>query len=311
MRRPLVAMWTAAQLPDMTGRTVIVTGGARGLGQVTARELARVGARVVLAVRDPSRAAPVAAAMDGRVEVRQLDVADLGSVRRFAAGWSGDIDVLVNNAGIMNSPLALTADGFESQAATNYLGPFTLTTLLLPHVTDRVVSVSSQLHRQGEVHLQDLPGSERPYKAGNAYNDSKLRVVLFSTELQRRLTGAGSPVRSIVAHPGIASTELATASTAGKITHALRFLFNDVERGALSILFAATQDVPGNAYVGPDGLAGMRGHPAVGRAAAAGLDRETARQLWDATEQLVAAHPSGPGPDAGTDADAPGSRPRT
>lgn len=282
-----MARWTAEQLPDMTGRTVIVTGGARGLGQVTARELARVGARVVLAVRDPDKAALVVAAMSGRVEVRQLDVADLGSVRHFAQNWSGDIQVLVNNAGIMNVPLARTADGFESQAATNYLGPFALTNLLLPHITDRVVTVSSQLHRQGKVHLQDVAGERRAYKAGNAYNDSKLAVVLFSTELQRRLTEAGSPVRSLVAHPGIASTELATHSTAGRVTHALRLLFNDVERGALPILFAATQDLPGNAYVGPDGLAGIRGYPAVGRAAPAGLDPTTARQLWDATAQLT------------------------
>jgi len=282
-----VAHWTAAELPDLTGRTVIVTGGARGLGQVAARELARVGARVVLAVRDPARAAPVAAAMGGRVEVRRLDVADLTSVRRFADDWSGDVDVLINNAGIMNVPFAQTADGFESQVATNHLGPFALTNLLLPHITDRVVSVTSQLHRQGKVHLQDLAGDQRPYKPEKAYNDSKLAVVLFSTELQRRLDEAGSPVRSLVAHPGIASTELATHSAAGKVTRALRFLFNDVERGALPILFAATQDLPGNAYVGPDGLAGVRGYPAVGKAAAAGLDAQTARELWTATAQLT------------------------
>lgn len=242
-----MAQWTAAEIPHMTGRTVIVTGGARGLGQVTARELARVGARVVLAVRDPGKAAPVAAAMGGRVEARQLDVADLSSVRRFAAGWSGDIDVLINSAGNMNVPLARTAEGFESQAATNYLGPFALTNLLLPDITDRIVTVSSQLHRQGKVHLEDVAGGQRPYQAGNAYNDSKLAVVPFSTELQRRLTEAGSPVRSLVAHPGIASTELAAHSAAGKVTHALRWLFNDVDRGALPILFAATQDLPGNA----------------------------------------------------------------
>ena len=271
----------------MTGRTVIVTGGSRGLGQVTARELARVGARVVLAVRNPEKAAPVAAAMSGQVEVRHLDVADLASIHRFVEGWSGDVDVLVNNAGIMNVPLARTVDGFESQMATNYFGPFALTNLLLPHITDRVVTVSSQLHRQGKVHLDDLAGTNRPYKAGQAYNDSKLAVVLFSTELQRRLSESGSRVRSVIAHPGIASTELATHSASGKLLHALRFLFNDVERGALPILFAATQDVPGNAYIGPDGLAGMRGYPAVGTPAAAGLNSDTARRLWNTTAELT------------------------
>lgn len=227
--------------------------------------------------------------MPGRVEPRRLDVADLGSVRRFARDWSGDIDVLVNNAGIMDVPLSRTVDGFESQLATNYLGPFTLTNLLLPYITDRVVSVSSQLHRRGKVHLDDLPGEQRPYKSLGAYNDSKLAVVLFSTELQRRLSGLASPVRSFVAHPGIASTELATHTRAGRAIHALRFLFNDVERGALPILFAATQDLPGNAYVGPNGWAGMRGYPTVSKAAAVGLDPETAQQLWKATAQLTGA----------------------
>lgn len=214
-------------------------------------------------------------------------MSDLGSVRRFARDWSGDLDVLVNNAGIMNVPLRRTADGFESQLATNYVGPFALTNLLLPHITDRVVSVSSQLHRQGKVHLDDLAGPQQPYKALDAYNDSKLAVVLFSTELQRRLTEAGSPVRSVVAHPGIASTDLAMHSRSGRLTNALRFMFNDPERGALSLLYAATQDVPGNAYVGPGGLGGMRGFPITGRAAPAGVDPDTARRLWTATAKLT------------------------
>lgn len=271
----------------MTGRTVIVTGGARGLGQVTARELARLGARVVLAVRDPGTAAPVAAAMPGQVEVRQLDVSDLASVRRFSADWSGSIDVLINNAGIMNVPFAQTADGFERQIATNYLGPFALTNLLLQHITDRVVTVGSQLHRLGKLHLQDLAGDQRRYNGLQAYHDSKLADVLFSTELQRRLDEARSPVRSIVAHPGIASTGLATHSGIGRATKATLVLFNSIELGALSLLCGATQDVPGNAYVGPDGLAKLRGYPAVGRAAAKGLDPDNARRLWDATAQLT------------------------
>lgn len=282
-----MAHWTAADLPDLNGRTVVVTGASRGLGLITARELVRVGARVVLAVRDPAKGAAAAASIRGQVEVRELDVADLGSVRRFAQGWSGDLDVLINNAGIMDVPLRLTADGFESQMATNYFGPFALTNLLLPNVTDRVVSVSSQLHRQGKVHLKDLTGQQRSYKSLDAYNDSKLAIVLFSTELQRRLSEAGSSVRSLVAHPGIASTALAMHSRAGKVTNALRFLFNDPERGALALLFAATQDLPGNAYVGPSGLGGMRGYPAAGKASAAGLNSETARMLWDATAQLT------------------------
>ncbi len=254
-----------------------------------ARELASAGATVVLAVRDVAKGDEVAAQIPGRTEVRELDISDLGSVRRFAAAWRGPIDVLVNNAGIMEVPLARTADGFESQFATNYLGPFVLTGLLLPQITDRVVTVSSQLHRMGKAHLDDLNSTDRPYKAAVAYEDSKLAEVLFSLELQRRLTAAGSPVRSILAHPGIASTNLARHAASGKVTHALRFLFNDPATGALSILYAATQDVPGNSYIGPRGLGSMKGHPALGKAAAVGLDGDTAQRLWAATETVLAA----------------------
>ena len=282
-----MAKWTAADLPPLDGRTVLITGGSRGLGLITARELGRVGARVVLAVRDPAKGRAVAADIPGNVQVQELDVSDLTSIRHFASGWSGAIDVLINNAGIMDVPLTRTVDGFESQLATNYLGPFALTNLLLPHVTDRVVSVSSQLHRQGHVHPEDLLGEQRPYKPMKAYNDSKLALVLFSTQLQHRLHEAGSSVRSFIAHPGIASTDLARHSRAGQVTHALRFLFNDPERGALPLLYAATQDLPPNAYVGPGGLGGMRGYPTVGTAAAAALDPSTARRLWDTTAQLT------------------------
>jgi len=281
--------WKLSDLPDQKGRTVIVTGASSGLGLIVARELAAAGASVVLAVRDVVKGREVAAQMPGRTEVRELDVSDLDSVRRFAAGWVGPIDVLINNAGIMEVPLGRTADGFESQFATNYLGPFVLTGLLLPHLTDRVVTVTSQLHRMGKVHLADLNSTDRPYKAAVAYEDSKLAEVLFSFELQRRLHAAGSPVRSILAHPGIASTNLARHAASGKITHALRFLFNDPATGALAILYAATQDVPGNSYIGPRGLASMKGHPAIGKAAPVGRDADTAQHLWAATETLLTA----------------------
>jgi short-subunit dehydrogenase involved in D-alanine esterification of teichoic acids len=267
-----MSRWTTTDLIRQDGRTVIITGGSRGLGLITARELARAGARVVLAVRDPTTAAAVAHTLPGQVEIRQLDVSDLSSVRHFAEQWSGDVDVLVNNAGIMDVPLSRTADGFESQAATNYLGPFALTNLLLPHLTDRVVSVTSQLHRQGNLHLDDLAGQQRPYRPMDAYRrDSKLALVLFSTELQRRLNAASSPVRTYLAHPGIADTSLASHSRAGKVTHPLRFLFNNAEQGALPILFAATQPLPNNAYIGPTGPGGLRGFPAISKTGPATL----------------------------------------
>lgn len=280
--------WSAAELPDMSGRTIVITGASGGIGLITARELARVGAKIVLAVRTVSKGQQAAATISGRTEVRELDVSDLHSVRRFARDWTGPIDVLINNAGIMNVPLARTADGFESQMATNYFGPYILTNLLLPHITDRVVTVSSQLHRLGKPHLTDLTGVNRPYQAMNAYYDSKLDVVLFSTELQRRLTASGSSVKSVIAHPGIASTNLVSHTLSGRLMFAsLGFLLNDAEHGALPSLFAATQDIPGNSYVGPRGPGSTKGHPKIGKPAAAALDPDTAKELWTLTAQLT------------------------
>jgi NAD(P)-dependent dehydrogenase (short-subunit alcohol dehydrogenase family) len=284
-----MAKWTAAEVPEMTGRTVVITGASGGIGLITARELARVGARVILAVRDTAKGEAVARGIPGDTEVRPLDVSSLESVRAFAREWTGDIDILINNAGIMQVPPAYTADGFESQIATNYFGPFALTNLLLPHITDRVITVSSQLHRRGHAHIDDLNGRERKYNATAAYCDSKLDVTLFALELQRRLAASGSPVRSLLAHPGIATTNLVAhvGGIPGAVNRALRFMLNDAEHGALPTLYAASQDIPGGAYVGPDGFGGIKGHPEVRKASRAAEDPETARALWAATAELT------------------------
>jgi NAD(P)-dependent dehydrogenase (short-subunit alcohol dehydrogenase family) len=278
--------WTAADLPGMSGTTVVVTGATSGIGLVTARELARVGARVVLAVRDVAKGAAVRQSMTGDVEVRELDVSDLASVRAFAADWTGPLDVLVNNAGVMDIPLTRTSDGLDTQTATNSFGPFLLTNLLLPHITDRIVWVTSQLHRMGHLHTDDLNWDTRPYKPMDAYSDSKLQVVLFSLELQRRLDEAGSTVRSVLAHPGIATTSL-TAHSSSNAINRFSFLLNDAERGALPTLFAATQSVAGNAYVGPDGLGSIKGYPKVRKPSRAGLDGAAASTLWAAAAATV------------------------
>jgi NAD(P)-dependent dehydrogenase (short-subunit alcohol dehydrogenase family) len=284
--------WTADDLPDLTGRTAVVTGASSGLGVVTARELARAGARVVLAVRDVAKGERVAAGLTGEREVRRLDLTDLASVRAFADGWSGDIDLLVNNAGIMAVPEGRTTDGFELQIGTNHLGHFALTNLLLPHVTDRVVTVASGAHRLGRIDLADLNWETRSYDSWRAYGQSKLANLLFTLELQRRLHDSGSDVRAVAAHPGYSATHL-QGNTASRIWGPImavgnRLLAQSDEMGALPTLYAATApDVPGGGYVGPDGIGEMRGHPTfVGRSKAAG-DAETARGLWELSESLT------------------------
>jgi NAD(P)-dependent dehydrogenase (short-subunit alcohol dehydrogenase family) len=283
--------WTAADLPRLDGRTVVVTGANSGIGLVTARELARAGARVVLAVRDTARGERAAETIPGRSEVRRLDLADLASVRAFAGAWEGDLDVLVDNAGVMATPERRTKDGFELQIGTNHLGHFALTNLLLPRIADRVVTVSSGAHRAGRIDLDDLNWERRRYERWRAYGQSKLANLLFTLELQRRLEAAGSPVRALAAHPGWAATNL-QRRTENLLQNTLMAIGNRVlaqsdEMGALPTLYAATQDLPGNSYVGPDGRGEQRGHPTlVGRTAAAS-DEGTARRLWALSEELT------------------------
>ena len=281
--------WNPAPLPDLTGRTVVVTGASSGLGAVTARELARAGARVVLAVRDPAKGSAVAADIAGDTEVRALDLGDLGSVRAFADGWSGPLDVLVNNAGIMAVPEARTADGFESQIGTNHLGHFALTNLLLPHIGDRVVTVASGLSRLGRIDLADLNWERRRYRPWRAYGQSKLANLLFTLELQRRLTAAGSPVLALAAHPGVAATDL-TRDVHPVQAALTRVTFPFIAQkqpgfGALPTLYAATQELPGNAYVGPDGRHGAR--PRVEKRTAPDSDAAVARGLWELSAGLT------------------------
>ncbi|HET9778332.1 MAG TPA: oxidoreductase, partial [Propionibacteriaceae bacterium] len=200
--------WTSADLPSQQHRTVVVTGANSGIGLPTARAFAEAGARVVLAVRDLAKGAAAAESIPGDCEVRHLDLADLASVRAFARTWQGELSVLINNAGVMRTPERRTADGFELQIGTNHLGHFALTNLLLPHLTDRVVTVASGVHRGGSISLDDLNWERRKYRPWSAYQQSKLANLLFTLELQRRLTAAGSAVRAIAAHPGYAATNL-------------------------------------------------------------------------------------------------------
>ncbi|PAZ13176.1 oxidoreductase [Streptomyces sp. SA15] len=286
--------WGASRLPDLTGRTAVVTGANSGIGLRAAGALAGAGAHVVFAVRDPQRGRAAAATVNGSTEVRRLDLADLSSVREFAEAWDGPLSLLINNAGVMMLPRQRTADGFEMQFGTNHLGHFALTNLLLPYVTDRVVTVSSTAHRWGgaTIHFDDL-NLTADYTPQRAYAQSKLANLLFTLELQRRLTEAGSPVRALAAHPGYAATNL-QSHTANPVARAFmrlgnRFFAQDDRAGALPTLYAATQDLPGASYVGPDGMAEMRGAPTlVGRSTAAS-DAVAARRLWTASEDLTGA----------------------
>jgi NAD(P)-dependent dehydrogenase (short-subunit alcohol dehydrogenase family) len=283
--------WTAQDLPSQTGRTFVVTGANSGIGLAAARELGRAGARVVLAVRDEARCAAAAESIPGATEVRRLDLADLSSVHAFADGVEGDIDVLVNNAGVMAIPESRTADGFEMQLGTNHLGHFALTNLLLPRIRDRVVVLASGAHRMGQIRLDDLNWQQGGYKSWRAYGQSKLANLLFMRELQRRLEATGSPVRAVAAHPGYAATNL-QSHTGNALQHAGMWIGNKLiaqsdEQGAWPTLYAATQDIPGDSYVGPDGFQESRGNPTlVGRSAAA-QDAEVARRLWERSEELT------------------------
>ena len=279
-------------LTDLTGTTAVVTGANSGIGRSVSRALAAAGARVVLAVRSAERGRAAAHGIDGITEVRELDLADLESVRTFAANWNDPIDLLINNAGVSPSALIRTADGFESKFGVNHLGHFALTNLLLPHVTGRVVTVASQAERLAQLDFADLNWEHRTYQPSRAYNDSKLANMLFTAELQRRLTAAGSSVRAIAAHPGLVATNIYRQEGPRRAMDlvwyiAIKLLAQDADHGALPVLYAAVADLPGNSFTGPRHLAHMRGAPQLIDSSEPARDPDLARRLWNASEQLT------------------------
>jgi NAD(P)-dependent dehydrogenase (short-subunit alcohol dehydrogenase family) len=292
--------WTADDIPSLSGLTAVVTGAGSGLGTVTARELARAGAHVIMAVRDTAKGERAAATIrtgvpNAELTLRRLDLADLSSVRTFASEAEGPIDLLINNAGVMAPPRRLTADGFESQIGTNHLGHFALTGLLLDRLqasrAPRVVSLSSGAHRIGTMRFDDLM-SERRYNNWRAYGQSKLANLLFCFELARRGAQAGSPLRSLAAHPGYAATNLQFAGPAHFYEKALMAVTNRViaqsaEMGALPTLYAAVADVPSGSFIGPDGFMEQRGHPKVVTAAGKAYDEAAWLRLWEISQELT------------------------
>ncbi len=292
------------QIGDLSGRTALITGANSGLGLVVARELARHGARVLLACRSSERAGAAAAAIrsaapGARLEIVALDLASLDSVRACAAAvleLTGSLELLVNNAGIMATPLRRSAEGFELQIATNHLGHFALTGLLMgclrAAAAPRVVTVSSLAHRTGRVDLRDLNFERRRYNNWRAYGQSKLANLLSCFELARRASASGWPLRSLAAHPGYAATNLQTAGPArwyerlgGVVGNLL--IAQSAEMGALPTLYAAVADLPSATFVGPGGPGEIRGYPRVVRAAPRAYDEPLARGLWELSEQLT------------------------
>ena len=294
--------WSAEQIPDQSGRTVLVTGANSGLGQITARELARAGATVVLTARDAGKCDAAATEIrasvpDAALDPRVLDLADLASVRALAAGVTADhewIDVLVNNAGVMMPPRSQTADGFELQFGTNHLGHFALTGLLLGRIggaDPRVVTVTSLEHRPGRIDFDDL-GWERSYDPRAAYQRSKLANAAFGIELDRRLRAAGSPVKSLLAHPGYSATNLQSTGPTGLMRQILKvgnaLLAQGAEPGALPQLYAAAAPgVEGGEFYGPDGFYQARGAPTKVKATSRARDPELGRRLWDVSEEMT------------------------
>jgi NAD(P)-dependent dehydrogenase (short-subunit alcohol dehydrogenase family) len=284
--------FTPADIPDMTGKTAVVTGANSGIGRSVAHDLAQAGARVVLAVRSIEKGNDAAAGMPGATEVRELDLASLNSIRALAAAWEGPIDLLINNAGVSASSLTRTADGFESAFGINHLGHFALTNLLLEHITGRVVTVASQAERIAHLDLEDPNWQQRPFDSRRAYNDSKLANLLYTAELQRRLVADGSKVLANAAHPGLVSTNIYNRNGGGFSIWQLLLplMAQDPDHGALPVLYAAVADVPGDSFAGPSHFAHMRGAPQlIGRSETA-RDPELARRLWTLSEELTDIH---------------------
>lgn len=285
-------------MPPQPGRRFVITGANSGVGFQAARILGSRGAELVLACRNLKKGEAAARQVPGydagRVVVRRLDVADLRSVREFADAFLTEydgLDVLINNAGVLGAPYRLTADGVETHFATNHLGHYALTNLLLPAMRDRVVVTSSREHRSGGgLDLDDVNWERRRYRAFTAYAQSKLANLLFMSELQRRLESAGSEVRAVAAHPGASSTHITGGSGNPVITwigyHGQRLVSMPAWRGALCTVYAATMDLPGDTYIGPHGRLELHGWPAPARRSRAATDAVLARRLWEVSDKL-------------------------
>ncbi|WP_458686653.1 oxidoreductase [Nocardia tengchongensis] len=283
--------WKPSDVRDQTGRTFVITGANGGLGEQTTKVLAGKGATVIMACRNAAKAQAVADRIDGDVRVASLDLASLDSVRAFAEN-TGEFDVLINNAGLMNIPFSRTQDGFETQWGVNHLGHFALTGLLLDKIGDRVVTLASIAHKQTpKLWIDDLNYEHRRYQRNLAYAQAKLSNLMFARELQHRLAAAGSTKRSYAVHPGVSATDLFTQTETplDKISKPfIRILGQSPFHAAYSSIFAATEtDADPNIYWGPTRWFGSQGPVEASPSSKISRDPELLRRLWEESERLT------------------------
>ena len=288
----MTTRWSPSRLGRLDGTRIIVTGATNGVGLGTARALTRAGAQVILAVRNTELGAQRAAEMGGDTAVVKLDLSDLESVRAFPKLFDGDVDILINNAGMVTANRADTVDGFESTLGTNFLGPFALTNLLFPRVRSKIINVGSDAHKMATFAFDDPHLRTRKWSAMPAYGRSKLAVMLWGLELDRRLRAAGSPVSSYLTHPGWVASNLSNVSDTGVLAvfhrvvqAAAGALANDIDAGAAPTLYCISEPIPPGSYVGIDSRRGLKGGPTLAGRAAAACDYEDALQLWEFAER--------------------------
>jgi NAD(P)-dependent dehydrogenase (short-subunit alcohol dehydrogenase family) len=288
----VTAKWTPARLGDLTGKRVIVTGATNGVGLGTARALANAGAHVVLAVRNTELGAQRAKEIGGSTSIAEVDLADLSSVRAFADALDGEVDILINNAGMLTASREETVDGFEKTIGTNLLGPFALTNLVFDRVRSQIINVGSQAHRGATLRLDDMHLRTAKWTSMGAYARSKLAVMMWGLDLDRRLRQANSSVVSQLTHPGWVSSNLSSISdsrviaAADKVVKRLANVFgNNIDEGAATSLYCISEPIPPGAYVGIEGRWGLKGAPVmIGRSAVA-CDYEAAARLVEFAEK--------------------------
>ena len=288
----MTAEWTPARLGDLTGKRVIVTGATNGVGLGTARALTRAGAHVIMAVRNTDLGAQRAKEIGGSTSIAKIDLADLLSVKAFADALDGDVDILINNAGMLTQTREETVDGFEKTIGTNLLGPFALTNLMFGRVRSQIINVGSQTHRGGTLRLDDMHLRSNKWTMMGAYSRSKLAVMLWGLELDRRLRAANSPVVTQLTHPGWVASNLSHISDRpfmsavdGVVRRVANVFGNDIDAAAATTLYCISEPIPPGSYVGIGGRWGLKGGPVmIGRSTVA-CDYEAAARVFQFAEK--------------------------